>query len=355
MTVAGAITRLQTGYYNSNPVSAANPGGLAADGHVVNFPAAMRDLGDVGALMQGASAGDITAALQAAGGRTGLRNWLVNGGFDLWQRGVGPASSHGAYLADRWIDYFGGSGSVTRSTDVPSTEFAYSAEVSVAGSGAVGLLQNIEEFQRLRGIPCSISTWLRGPAGGTAQLLINDGVSGSGLTITTNGSWQYTNAPVTPAAAASQVQMQLWGYSAGYYRFTGAQFERGTIATPFDRRPFAVELALAQRFFRKSYLPDTPPGTISSGGLYGTSGGTNRDSVVLIERFPAMRVAPTITLYSPSTGASGKLRDIGAGADVSAEVFDVSAQLVGIRPASGVSSITAAAPFTVHFTASAEY
>ena len=39
-----ALERLQSGYYNSAPVSGANPGGLGGDGHVVNFPAALDDI-----------------------------------------------------------------------------------------------------------------------------------------------------------------------------------------------------------------------------------------------------------------------------------------------------------------------
>lgn len=38
------LERLQTGYYNSQPVSEANPGGFADGGHVMNFPAALDDI-----------------------------------------------------------------------------------------------------------------------------------------------------------------------------------------------------------------------------------------------------------------------------------------------------------------------
>lgn len=44
-----ALERLETGYYNSQPVSVGNPGGFGAGGHVVNFPAALADIAEVGA------------------------------------------------------------------------------------------------------------------------------------------------------------------------------------------------------------------------------------------------------------------------------------------------------------------
>ncbi|MGJ8563832.1 MAG: hypothetical protein ACSHXY_09800 [Alphaproteobacteria bacterium] len=47
-----ALARLTTGYYNSLPVSADNPGGLAADGHVANFPAALDDVSELVKVLQ---------------------------------------------------------------------------------------------------------------------------------------------------------------------------------------------------------------------------------------------------------------------------------------------------------------
>src|SRR5215467_12699065 len=38
--------------------------------------------------------------LQAPG--TNRRNYLVNGGFEIWQRGTGPFQGNGTYWADRW-------------------------------------------------------------------------------------------------------------------------------------------------------------------------------------------------------------------------------------------------------------
>lgn len=57
-----ALERLQGGHYNSNPVSGGNPGGMADGGHVINFPAAMEDIGEVGAA---AAAASTTATDQA--------------------------------------------------------------------------------------------------------------------------------------------------------------------------------------------------------------------------------------------------------------------------------------------------
>lgn len=57
-----ALERLQGGYYNSQPKTPANPGGLAGNGHVVNFPAALLDVAAAGAAAMGAAAGSATVA-----------------------------------------------------------------------------------------------------------------------------------------------------------------------------------------------------------------------------------------------------------------------------------------------------
>jgi len=57
------LERLNGGYYNSDPVSEANPGGFADGGHVANFPAALLDLALVSAAVGQNSQAAATALL----------------------------------------------------------------------------------------------------------------------------------------------------------------------------------------------------------------------------------------------------------------------------------------------------
>lgn len=70
-----ALERLSTGYYNSLPVSVANPGGFAGGGHVVNFPAALADIAEVG--------GQIADIREAVDALVPIRaeTWAVVGAF----------------------------------------------------------------------------------------------------------------------------------------------------------------------------------------------------------------------------------------------------------------------------------
>lgn len=61
-----ALERLLTGYYNSDPVSVANPGGFGDDGHETNFPAALVDLAEVAETFSQSVSDDAIAAAAAA-------------------------------------------------------------------------------------------------------------------------------------------------------------------------------------------------------------------------------------------------------------------------------------------------
>jgi hypothetical protein len=55
----------------------------------------------------------------------------------------------------------------------------------------------------------------------------------------------------------------------GWSRYiTGVQLEKGTVATPFEFRNYAQELALCQRYFEKSYDQGVNPGTATAAGVF---------------------------------------------------------------------------------------
>ena len=100
---------------------------------------------------------------------------------------------------------------------------------------------------------------------------------------------------------------------------TGVQLETGSVATPFERRPYGTELMLCQRYYQKSYEQGTVPGTAltnTDSGIqtsWGTAGtGIGGNTVVL----PViMRASPTLTVYD-NAGNSARITtyDVGAGA-----------------------------------------
>jgi len=113
-------------------------------------------------------------------------------------------------------------------------------------------------------------------------------------------------------------QVNLAAATNNYWQITGVQLEVGAVATPFEFKPFGEELRECQRYYQKSYNYSVVPGTADgANGVFTTTSRSNTSIPSLnTGRFGVvMRGSPTMTWYSSSTGASGKIRDVAAGVD----------------------------------------
>jgi hypothetical protein len=148
------------------------------------------------------------------------------------------------------------------------------------------------------GTPITVSFWFRSnaPTGSTmcsSIVPVGSGVNGRftfNFTLNSSGTWQYVTATIPPPPTAlgamvggtaaalvlhihsmyvtyltstpgswetgaavynigSTGAYQWWNNAGNYIEFTGVQLERGTVATGFEQRPFATELALCQRYY----------------------------------------------------------------------------------------------------------
>ena len=68
------------------------------------------------------------------------------------------------------------------------------------------------------------------------------------------------------------------------WRFTGWQYEQGSVATPFEHRSYGEELALCQRYYYEKFSAD------DGNGGYATfcGGGKSSNTVIVLE--PVFRV-----------------------------------------------------------------
>jgi len=99
-----------------------------------------------------------------------------------------------------------------------------------------------------------------------------------------------------------------WTTDNSTWEFTGVQLEVGSVATDFEHRSFAEELALCQRYLYKTYDYATVPGTATFVGMqHGRNFSSSaRSSVPICLNFPVrMRAVPTLTWYA-GDGQSGK-------------------------------------------------
>ena len=218
----------------------------------------------------------------------GLRNRLINGAFQVNQRGYasGAALAAGAYGHDRWKAGAAGC----------AYTFAPGAVETVITLGSGSLVQVIEAGHVAGG---ALALSWTGNAGGRV------GVGGAAP------SGAYAASPLVLAGvpAGQAVSLEFSGGTLGQVQAEGGG------ATPFERRFPGLEVLLCQRYCRKSYDQGTPPGTATPNGIFTgvANGGASRP--VISVPFPPMRVPPSLTFYSPGTGAQNAIRDLNSGAD----------------------------------------
>lgn len=240
------------------------------------------------------------------------RNRIINGDFNIWQRGTSfPAIAHPSYSADRWR-YFEVSSAVhtiSRSTDVPTVAeagrlFNYSmlvdcttADASIAAGDLVGVHQRIEgyNFLPIAQKAFTISFWVKATktgiycvsarnGGGTpdrsyvSEYTINTTDTWEKKTVTvsaspTAGTWNYTNGTgvsITFALAAGstfQTTADAWNTgdfiatsnqvnacdsASNDFRICGVQVEAGSAASDFEDISFLDSLMLCQRYYEDS-------------------------------------------------------------------------------------------------------
>ena len=204
-----------------------------------------------------------------------------------------------------------------------------------------------------------ISVTIPGDTGGT-WVLVGNGAGlcvafslGMGSTFSTaSGAW--VNGNFSGATGS----VSIVSSATGFFGVTGVKLEVGSVATPFNRQSLTKSLADCQRYFSKTYLQSQVPGMTSADSTALTAYlGPNANAanyVGVVWVYPVtMRAAPTITLYSPHTGASGKAYAQNAAADLAASAFTVSDATASIL-LNGVSTL-AADLGRFHATVSAEY
>ena len=292
-------------------------------------------------LLRANTVADVYASLNP----TMFRNRIINGDMRIDQRNAGASVSGELFAVDRFRSFNQSDGTITSQqvSDAPAG-FNYSYKITVnTADTSLGTIQYMELRQNIEGYnaadfgwgtaaakPVTLSFWVKssltGTFGGTFMnssvnrshpfsYTISAGNSWEYKTITvpgdTTGTWDKTNGTgmflmlnlgagtdwqgTAGAWVGSRKQtvsgaVSLIGTANATWQITGVQVEVGTVATPFEHRPFGTELALCQRYFQTM--------TFGSGGG-GTYGPVSfaRNNVTLcggqVSLMVPMRAAPT--------------------------------------------------------------
>ncbi|MEO3960757.1 hypothetical protein [Chromobacterium piscinae] len=270
------------------------------------------------------------------------KNLVINGSFDIWQRGTSfrnPAS--GAYTADRWCVYYDGTpgeftvGRQDWPVDSPSESSYYlqwNQATAVQGTTRRELQHRIESVKRFAGKACTLSftAWsdvARTIQVGAAQIFATAPTAnavitpGQNINLTTVPQrFSVTlNLPAIPANTKLsdrnylEIQFRLPNTGTFFsFAISDVQLEKGTMASEFETRPYYADLPLCQRYYETSYPIGKTPGA-----AYINGGNSNVCSHPGSVWFPGTtfkatkRAMPSITIYRPSTGDQGFIENSG--------------------------------------------
>ena len=226
----------------------------------------------------------------------GMTNRIINGGFQLAQRGTSFTSGSNnddTYNLDRWYVLSDGNDivDITQTTTVPTNAAKNSIGLDVETVnkkfGIAQIIENVNcvdaiggavtlSFQakvsattQLDNVKCAIVAW-----SGTADTVTSDiisawGVEGTNPTLIANATYEnspanlnvttsfatYNVTATVDTASTTNLILFIWSdvttTTLGDFLFiTNVQLEKGSTASSFDYRSIGTELALCQRYYQ---------------------------------------------------------------------------------------------------------
>jgi len=286
--------------------------------------------------------GTINAFLAPSLATSAGKNCVINGGFDVWQRGTSFTGVSPYYSADRWMGSRAGAvagGTWSRqltndTTNLPNIQYCIRIARN-SGNTSTALLETTTNFETVntieyKGQQVTLSYYARKGAnysGGSLTAILATGTGtdenlvfgytgeanpiSASATLTT--TWQRFTATGTIATSANEMAIDFRWTPTGtagandYVEITGVQLELGSVATTFARNgaTYQAELAACQRY----YYRQTGTGNYATFGI-GTAFNSTKAFINIIQPV-AMRVVPQ-SIEIPSTITNLKLTNIGS-------------------------------------------
>ena len=218
-------------------------------------------------------------------------NLLINGDFQVWQRGAQFSNISNAYTADRWRIQNGNNVTtlVEKSTEVPSNQPACQS-IHIKESYSSNSYLRYYFDSALKGT-FTLSFWYKTTKAFDVSVYNNGSptiLPGRPATI---GTW--TRSVHTFTAESLTYINIVHAMSAGDVYITGVKLEYGETATPFTPKTYQEELEACQNYFQKINLLYKPGVTNNSGAFVSFSCDTKLRSADSIAPKVSIDVVPS--------------------------------------------------------------
>ena len=260
-----------------------------------------------------------TTGLRWQGNYATGKNKVINGKFDIWQRGTSFTAD--GYTADRFaLRLSGATATVSRQsftvgqTDVPENPTYFLRLAVTTGDNSCRIETLLEDVINSSGKTFTVSFWAKGtnPAGGNLEVIGRQefgsggstAVTVSAGTITLTGSWQRFTKTFTFASVSGKtlgannsygIDIRQPGSDTGTAAWTldiaNIQLEEGNVATAFQTATGTLqgELAACQRYYYAHVSGNTK--------AFGTGFYQSTTEVNSYIKFPVeMRTAPSLVV-----------------------------------------------------------
>ena len=173
-------------------------------------------------------------------------NLIINGDFQVWQRGERFSNYENAYCADRWNIKNANHSThlIEKSDDVPENEYMQNSIHIVENYDSNTYLQY--HFEKPLKGTYTLSFWCKSTAVFNSYIVDNDSFVHLG-TYFEAGKWEKVVYTFT-ASAMSRINL-IHTLGIGECYITGVKLEAGAIATHFIPRLYAEELMMCKRYF----------------------------------------------------------------------------------------------------------
>ena len=279
---------------------------------------------------------------------SGRKNILINGGFEIAQRGTTISGIGSAkYTLDRWNAISSGADSTV--TQVSGATYPKALRLTGAGStSGTYLQQKIESTnsRHLAGQTATFSVYLRASTAINIEFSIKYATSADNFggttsiasttfnVTTTDTKFTWTGSIPSAATTGIQVELKISSQGSAWYEASNAQLELGSTATDFEHRSYGEELTLCQRYFQRYQAEQQE-------WLYNEGNAAHGKWWQLV--YSEMRAGPTVTFDSGWTG--------GGAAGLSGTVTAISASSNPYRLSARVTfSATGGSAYNVHHT-----